>query len=217
MARLPEDRADPRPATCRTRLSRPPVILTWSIAGIVGNVPLVLLSFFDWSARSVGALRMADVAKGFAPLPTLTLPQWFQLILIILWAALVVSELGCITTALGGQHASVLGRYRRVMAVDDEEVADVASNDEEAAVAAARDAALQRQRAHDEAEEGLARAGKRRHLAMAAAVFWIARCVVSVAAQIFNALGISAAPASNALLVRTVVACIGAISLTQLV
>ena len=83
-------------------------------------------------------------------------------------------------------------------------------------MAAADVVARRRQRAHEDAEDALVRAGRRRHLACRVASVWVVRGAVAVVAQIFNALGVNAAPAGNALLVRTVVACLGAVALVQL-
>jgi len=183
----------------------------------------VLLSFFDWTARGVGAVRFDQVISGFSRTPTLTLPQWFQLILVIAWGVLVLVEL-CTIAALAWQHGHVMALYRTAVADDDDEEedraaaagADLAGGDEETGVAAADAAARRRQHAHEAAEDALVRAGRRRHQACRVASVWVARGAVSVAAQVFNALGVSAAPAGNALLVRTVVACLGAVALVQL-
>lgn len=199
-------------------------MLTWSVLGVCASVPLILLSFFDLTARSLGAVRFSSVTGAFAQTLALTLPQWFQLVLLVAWAALVVVEVGVICL-LACQHAHVLRLYRRAIAEDPDDddeaaaaaAAEVASGSaEEAAVTAAEAAALRKQRAHEEAEAALVRAGMRRGLGCGAAVLWVVRGGVGVAAQVFNALGVDAAPAANALLIRTVVACIGAVLLVQL-
>ena len=209
----------PPQSTCATRLTRPPLVLAWTILGTCASVPLVLLSFFDWTARGVGAVRFDQVISGFSRTPTLTLPQWFQLVLVIAWGVLVLVEL-CTIAALACQHGHVMALYRTAVADDDDEeeehAAAAGGEDEETGVAAADAAARRRQQAHEAAEDALVRAGRRRHLACRVASVWVARGAVSVAAQVFNALGISAAPAGNALLVRTVVACLGAVALVQL-